>query len=76
MKSGKLLQSQRTELYQANQLSDHSQREKSWLCTELDRKEVFLREDRVRSLQEIQELKKMCCTEAEREKSELDTQEK
>ena len=37
------LQSQRMELYQMNQLSDHSQREKSWLCTEFDRTERFLR---------------------------------
>ena len=29
--------SRRMELYQANQLSDHSQREKSWLCTEFKR---------------------------------------
>ena len=56
--SGMQLQSQRMELYHANQLSDHSQREKSWPHTELDRKERLLPEDRMRSLQEIQELKK------------------
>ena len=74
------LQSQRMELHQANQLSDHSQREKSWLCTELDRKERLLQEDRMRSLQEKQELKKMCCIEAEKAKQlrrdELSIQEK
>ena len=64
--SGMQLQSQRMELYQANQLSDHSQREKSWPHTELDRKETLLPEDRMRSLQEIKELKKMCCTETEK----------
>ena len=37
--SGMQLQSQRMELYQPNQVSDHSQREKSWPHTELDRKE-------------------------------------
>ena len=61
------LHSERMELYQANQLSDHSQREKSRLCTELNRKGRLLQEDRTRSLQEIDELKKMCCTEPEKE---------
>ena len=51
--SGMPLQSQRMEVYQAN----HSQREKSWPHTELDREERLLPEDRMRSLQEIQELK-------------------
>ena len=37
--SGMQLHSQRMDLYQANQLSDQSQREKSRLCTELDRRE-------------------------------------
>ena len=59
--SGMQLQSQRMELYHANQLSDHSQREKSWPYTELDRKERLLPEDRMRSLQEIQELKHVLC---------------
>ena len=44
-----------------------SQREKSSLCTELDRRERFLQESRVRSLQAREELPK-CCTEAERAK--------
>ena len=56
------------ELYQANQLTGESQREKSWLCTKLDRGDRALQEDRMKSLQEIDELKKMCCTEAERAK--------
>ena len=43
--SGMQLQSQRMELYRANQLSDHSQIEKSWLCTELDRTERLLQEE-------------------------------
>ena len=47
----------RMELYQANQLSDHSRREKCWLQV-----------DRMRNLQEIEELKEVCCTEAERAK--------
>ena len=45
-----------------------SQREKSSLCTELDRRERFLQESRVRSLQAREELQKFCCTEAERAK--------
>ena len=59
---------QMMKLYQANQLSDHSQIEKSWMYTELDRREGVLQEDRVRCLQEIEELKKLCCAEAERAK--------
>ena len=49
------IHSQRTELYQANQSSDHSRREKDWLCIELEERERAL-----------QKLKKFCCTEAER----------
>ena len=47
------------ELYQAKKLSDHSQRQKSWLWTESDRREKVLQEDRTRCLQEIEELKKL-----------------
>ena len=53
VRSGMQLQSHRMEPHQANQLSDHSQREKSWLRTELDRKERLLQEARMRSLQEM-----------------------
>ena len=53
------------ELNQATQLPDQSQREKSWLCAELDRRERVLPEDRMRSFQEEEELRKMCCREAE-----------
>ena len=66
--SGLQLHSQRMELYQENQLFDHSKREKNRLCTELDRRERVLQEDRMRTLQEIEELKNMCCTEAARAK--------
>ena len=34
--TGKQLQSRRMELYQANQLTDRTQRVKSWLCEELE----------------------------------------
>ena len=51
--TGMQLHSQRMELYQANQFSDHSQREESWLCTELDRKERFLQDDRMRGLKKV-----------------------
>ena len=42
--------SQRMEFYQANQLSDHSKREKNWLCTELENRERVLQETRMRTL--------------------------
>ena len=37
------LQSQRMELHQANQLTDQSQREKSWPCGELERRTKLFR---------------------------------
>ena len=52
-------------LYQANQLSVYSWKEKNWLCTELDRRDRTLQETLMRNLQEMEELKKLCCTEAE-----------
>ena len=55
--SGRQLHSQMMELYQANPLSDHSEREEL-TRTELDRRERVLQEDRMRSLQEIAELNK------------------
>ena len=77
--SGIQLHSQRMELYQANQLTDQSQKEKSWLCTDLEMRERALQEDRVKSYQEIEDLKRICCTEAERARKlridELSTQE-
>ena len=42
-----------------------SPEEKSWLRTELDRRERVLHEDRMGSPQEIEELKKLRCAEAE-----------
>ena len=64
--SGIQLHSQRMELYQANQSTDQPQKEKSWLCTDLEMRERALQEDRVKSYQEIQDLKRICCTEAEK----------
>ena len=55
------------ELYQANQLSDQSQRKKECsLCTELELGDGALREDRLKSCQEIEKLRRICCAEAER----------
>ena len=53
-------------LHQANQLSDHPKKLKDWLCTELEKRERALQENRMKNLQETEELKKLCCTEAER----------
>ena len=39
-------------------------REKDWLCSDLE--ERALQETRMRNFQEMEELKKFCCTEAER----------
>ena len=45
------------ELYQANQLIDQAQSEKSWLFGEFDR---------ARDCQAIEELRRICCVEADR----------
>ena len=64
--TGIQLQSQRMELDQANQLTDQTQREKSWLCEELEMRNKAFREDRARRCQGIEELRRICFTEAER----------
>ena len=58
--------SQRMELYQASNLTDQPHREKSWLCNALVMRRRALQEYRARSYQVIEELRKICCTEAER----------
>ena len=60
------LHSQRIELYHANQLTDQTRREKSWLCDELEMRDKASQEDRARKCQEIEELRRICRTEAER----------
>ena len=52
--SGIQLQSQRMELCQANQLADQSQREKSWLFSQLEMRNSAFQEDRAKSYQEIE----------------------
>ena len=59
------LYSQRTERHQANKLSDQSQRERAGYAPNRTEEKRVLQEDRMRSLQEKEELKKMCCTEAQ-----------
>ena len=63
-------------LYQANQLTDQSQKG-NWLCTELEVRGSAFQEDRARICQEIEELRMMCCTEgrARQLRIELSTQE-
>ena len=77
--TGVQLQSQMMELYQANQLTDQTRREKSWLCNGLEIRNRAFQEDRTRICQQIEELRTICCTEAERARQlridELSTQE-
>ena len=54
------------ELCQANQLIDQTQREKSWLFGELGMSNKVCREDRAKDCQEIEELRRVCCAEADR----------
>ena len=74
------LESQRMELYQENQLTDEAQREKSWPCEELDIRNKASEEDRARDYQDIEELRRICCAEADRARrlkyDELSTQQK
>ena len=60
------LHSQRIELYQANQLTDQTRREKSWFCDELEMRNKASQEDRARNCQESEELRRISHTEAER----------
>ena len=68
------------ELYQENQLTDQAQREKSWPCEELDIRNKAIEEDRARDYQDIEELRRICCAEADRARrlkyDELSTQQK
>ena len=47
--TGMQLQCQRVELHQANQLTDQTGREKSWLCEELKKKNQAFQQDRARN---------------------------
>ena len=63
--NGMKLQCQTMELHQASHLTDQTRREKSWLCDELERRDRALQGDRARNCQEIEELQRICCTDAE-----------
>ena len=53
-------ESQRLELYQANQSADQAQREKISLCRGLEMRNQFHQESRTRTCQEIEELRRNC----------------
>ena len=53
-------------LYQAHPLSDQPQREKGWLCEDLEKRNRAFQEDRAGDCQETQELRRICCAEADR----------
>ena len=54
------------ELYQTKQLTYQTRREKSWQCDEVAKRNRAFGEYHARKCQEIEELRKTCCTEAER----------
>ena len=61
------LESQRLELYQANQRADQAQRaKKSWLFGEPHIKNKIFQDDRAKDCQAIEELRSICCEEADR----------
>ena len=64
--AGRQLESSNMELYQANQLTDQAQRVKSWLCEEVEIRNRAFQEDRARDCQYIEELRRICCAEADR----------
>ena len=47
--TGMQFQSQRMELYQANQLTDQTRRKKSWLCDEMEMKNRAFQENHARN---------------------------
>ena len=53
--TGMQFQSQRMELYQANQLTDQTRSERSWVCDELEMRNRAFQEDRARNCHEIEE---------------------
>ena len=53
--TGMQLQSKMMELYQANQLSDQTRREKKWPCDELEMRNRAFQEDRARNCHEIED---------------------
>ena len=60
------MHSHRMELYHTNQVCENSRREQAWLQAELENRERAQQETRIETLQEAEELKRTCCTEAER----------
>ena len=58
--------SQRLELYQANQWADQGQREKIHSCGELKMRNRLFQENRAGDCQEIEERRRICCEEADR----------
>ena len=60
------LESQRLELYQANQWADQTPRKKLNLCGELEMRNRIFQESRARNCQEIEELRRICCEETDR----------
>ena len=75
--SGIQLQSQEMDLYQANQLTDQSRREKGWHCEESEMRNRAFQDDRVKSYQERLELRRITEAESARQLRiyELSTQE-
>ena len=59
-------ESQLLQLQQANQLADQSQREKISLFGELEMRNRLFRENQANDSQEIEELRRICCEEADR----------
>ena len=64
--TGMPLQSQRMELYRANQLINQTRRKKSWLCDESDMRIRAFQGDRARNCREIEELQRIFCVDTER----------
>ena len=64
--SNRQVHSHRVEPYQANQENENVGREQVWLHAELENCERALQETRIGTLQEMEELKKICCAVAEK----------
>ena len=64
--SNRQIRSHRVEHCHTDQIYENSRREQSWLQAELGNRERAHQETRSGTLQDIEELKRICCTEADR----------
>ena len=63
--SNRQIHSQRMELCHTNHVHENSPREQAWLQADVDNRERAHQETRIKTLQDVEEWKRISCTEAE-----------